>query len=478
MNQRLLPSISTVTVGFIAAVTMWTAWLITHLPWLGMPESVALPIVVFAWVLALAIGGSLLIRDGATRGETTLRCVGAGVISSLLGLLILGSKLTEPPTPVEAGEAVTTAVSLKPAAGLMVIGFLITGGVLGLLAGLVAGVVTPATLRPTIPSESNPRWLGRFAMVACVSIVPLIVVGGLVTSTGSGMAVPDWPNTYGTNMFLYPLGPRAAPDVFLEHSHRLFGTLIGLTTLALTVMVFAHDSRGFVRGWATAAFLFIVIQGVLGGIRVRQGHVDFAQDDKFYRVIHGVLAQGVFCMYAALAVYLSPIYQRAKAGIISGAIDLAASTAKPRLLRIFANAALHTTILQLIMGAVYRHGRHMHVLWTHIALSFVVLFLALLAASAAQGVRPSDGPSRRTIARLGGLVGGCVVLQFALGWVAFLFTNSGPQAASVGEGLLRTSHQANGALLIAAMAGLAVWSRVLAPKQQAVTIAAPAAATA
>ncbi|MBY0112189.1 MAG: COX15/CtaA family protein [Phycisphaerales bacterium] len=465
MIQRLLPNTSTVTVGFIAAVTMWTAWLVTHLPWLGLPESVALPIVVSAWFAALAVGGVLLAKDGATRGETSLRCVGAGLISALLGLLILGSKLTEPPTQVAAGEAVTTAVSLKPAAGLMVAGFLATGALLGLVAGLAAGVLGRPAARVNIPSASNPVWLGRFAVVACVSIVPLIVVGGLVTSTGSGMAVPDWPNTYGTNMFLYPLGPRAAPDVFLEHSHRLFGTLIGLTTLTLTILVFAHDSRKFVRGWAVAAFFFVVLQGVLGGIRVRTGHVDFAQDDKFYRVIHGVLAQGVFCMYAALAVFLSPIYQRAKQGILSGVINLAASTSRPKLLRIFANAALHTTLLQLIMGAVYRHTRHVHVLWTHIALSFVVVVLAILAASAAQGVRPSDESARRAVARLGALAGASVVLQFVLGWVVFLVASNTPQAASIGEGLLRTAHQANGAVLIASLAGLAVWSRAIAPKR-------------
>lgn len=475
MAQRFIPSSSVFTVGFAAAVSMWVAWLITHLPWIGCPESVALPIVLATWFAALAVGAVAIAREGATRGETGVRSALAGVVSALLGLLILGSKLTAPPTPVEAGSAVTQAVELRPAAGLIVIGFLLTGLVLGALAGLIAGVVARPTLRTAIASESERLWLGRFAWVACVSIVPLIVVGGLVTSTGSGMAVPDWPNTYGTNMFLYPLGPRAAPDVFLEHSHRLFGSLIGLTTLMLTIMVFARDSRAFVRGWAVTAFVLIVVQGILGGIRVRTGNVEFADDDKFYRVVHGVLAQGVFCMYVALAVFLSPVYQRAKQGIAAGLIDLQASTAKPKLLRIFANAALHTTLLQLLLGAVYRHVRHMHVLWTHIALSFVVVVLAILAASAAQGVRPSDGQARRAVARLGALAGACVVLQFALGWLVFMVSGSSPQATTITESLIRTSHQANGAILIAALAGLAVWSRALAPKGSAALPAAVAA---
>ena len=75
--------------------------------------------------------------------------------------------------------------------------------------------------------------LHRFAAFVVAATAILIFAGGLVTSTGSGLSVPDWPNTFGTNMFLYPLGPRAAPDVFLEHSHRLFGTLVGLSAIAM-----------------------------------------------------------------------------------------------------------------------------------------------------------------------------------------------------------------------------------------------------
>ena len=184
MGNRLIPSNSVFAVGFAGAVAMWVGWLLTHLPWIGLVESVAQPVVVATWFAALAVGSAAIAREGATRGETVLRATGAGFLSSLLGLLILGSKLTTTPAAVEAGKAVTSAVELRPAAALIVLGFLCTGAVLGLFAGLAAGVITKPSLRTSLPTASEKLWLGRFAWIACVSIVPLIVVGGLVTSTG------------------------------------------------------------------------------------------------------------------------------------------------------------------------------------------------------------------------------------------------------------------------------------------------------
>ena len=79
------------------------------------------------------------------------------------------------------------------------------------------------------------RWSRRLALLLTVLTFPLIWVGGLVTTTDAGMAVPDWPNTYGYNMLLYPweswlLGPW---DLFIEHGHRLLGALVGMVTIAL-----------------------------------------------------------------------------------------------------------------------------------------------------------------------------------------------------------------------------------------------------
>ena len=95
----------------------------------------------------------------------------------------------------------------------------------------------------------------------------LIVVGGLVTSKGAGMSVPDWPTTYGYNMFLFPYS-KWVGGVFWEHSHRLLATGIGLITLVLASVAFFKEKRVWVRWLAVAAVVGVITQGVLGGLRV------------------------------------------------------------------------------------------------------------------------------------------------------------------------------------------------------------------
>src|SRR5690554_3486515 len=103
---------------------------------------------------------------------------------------------------------------------------------------------TFAVTSPTINAESRcPH--GIAVLLVCV-VFPLIWVGGLVTTYGAGMAVPDWPTTYGYNLFLYPwqtwvFGPWA---LFIEHGHRLLGALAGIITIALVVAVWRTDRRG------------------------------------------------------------------------------------------------------------------------------------------------------------------------------------------------------------------------------------------
>src|SRR4029077_11054524 len=94
----------------------------------------------------------------------------------------------------------------------------------------VAKKMNPTTLQPA----ASP-WPHRLALLLASATFPLLWVGGLVTSYDAGMAVPDWPTTYGYNLFLYPwqswvLGPW---DLFIEHGHRLFGAAVGLLSIAL-----------------------------------------------------------------------------------------------------------------------------------------------------------------------------------------------------------------------------------------------------
>src|ERR671915_2638724 len=95
------------------------------------------------------------------------------------------------------------------------------------------------------PSSISP-WPHRFALLTALVTFPLLFVGGLVTSTGSGLAVPDWPTTFGHNMFLYPLSGMVG-GILYEHSHRLLGALVGFLTVVLTLWLWLKESRLWLR---------------------------------------------------------------------------------------------------------------------------------------------------------------------------------------------------------------------------------------
>jgi cytochrome c oxidase assembly protein subunit 15 len=462
LRTLLRPSV--LTDAFAATIVVWWTWFVTHLPWLGIPEQVSVAAILAAWLLALIICARAFGKEGRTWGEAVVASGAAGFLSALAGLLILGSKLVEDPSPGAMGQA-----SLKPGAILMAVGFLALGTVLGLAGGAIGRFLSKPRQRANDADENRRNWLGRFGIVAAVAVVPLLIVGGLVTSSNSGMAVPDWPNTYGSNMFLYPIGPRATPAIYLEHSHRLFGALIGLTAIVLCALVFMYDRRGFVKLLTLIVLALVISQGILGGMRVLQGSAEAAKDAKWARVFHGVLAQIIFCLFVAIGVYLSPLYQRVKAAVVAGFVSFDPEGVKPKMFRIFSAAALHTTLLQLVFGAMYRHTRSAHALWTHIGFSVLIVVFVLLAAFAARGLRVSDAPAQKFVRTIGGLAAVCVGLQFTLGWLTFLLGGSTLEARSIAEVLLRTSHQANGALLLALVTILMLWGRILAPKAKAIT---------
>jgi hypothetical protein len=211
--------------------------------------------------------------------------------------------------------------------------------------------------------------------------------------------------------------------------------------------------------WSAAIFLAICLQGGLGGIRVLFGSADAAKDNRFLAFAHGVIAQLIFAALVAIALHLGRAYRSA--------------LAEPTLphagrLRKVAAAAFHTTLLQLIFGALYRHVGGSHSLWTHAGFSVVVLILTALAGFYASALpRPAASesvPLVRTLSMGGRWQIALVALQFALGWAAFAVSGHDRNAANTMDALIRTAHQANGALLLAATTLVAVLSRRIAPK--------------
>lgn len=430
------------TVGFLAGVAVWATWFITHLPWVGMNEMVAKPVVLAAWIATLITG-----LRWVSPSQRQLAGLGSGILSAVLGLLILGSKL------VEAPNASGVSAGVRPGAALIAAGFL----GLGLALGGIAGLIT-SKLRGPKNAADNSDWLSRFAWVTVAALAPLLFIGGLVTSTNSGMAVPDWPNSFGSNMFLYPLGPWIAPDVFFEHSHRLFGTLVGASVLVLMLLTLFWGPSGFARKLAIVCSVLVCTQGLFGGVRVMMGSAVDSEDAKSGRWIafaHGVLAQLTMLAVVMLAVRLTAAFRTFD--LKSFTLDAAMS----KRVRIFATGLMHATILQLIFGAMFRHTRSSHPLWAHVAFSIVVVVFAVAAGfilTSAQAKATSVG---RVLGRIGLGLLVVVVVQFTLGWVTFGLGGLEARAGNIPQALLRTTHQANGALLLALATAAFVWGRAI-----------------
>ena len=131
--------------------------------------------------------------------------------------------------------------------------------------------------------------LRHFSKLVCLSTLFLIFVGGLVTSTGSGLAVPDWPLSYGM------LFPPMVGGVFYEHGHRMVASVVGFLTLILAIWMGRREKRVWVRNLGFAALAAVIAQGILGGITV-----------KFFlptsvSVCHGILAQTFFILTIIIA---------------------------------------------------------------------------------------------------------------------------------------------------------------------------------
>ena len=145
-------------------------------------------------------------------------------------------------------------------------------------------------------------WRHRLGVATAAATLVLIFVGGLVTSTGSGLSVPDWPLSYGMLM------PPMVGGVFYEHSHRMVASLVGFLTLVLAVWTARAEARAGVRRLAWAALAAVVAQGVLGGLTV------IYLLPTPVSVAHACLAQTFFCITIALAYSRRPSMRPACAG--------------------------------------------------------------------------------------------------------------------------------------------------------------------
>src|SRR5580693_394707 len=142
-------------------------------------------------------------------------------------------------------------------------------------------------------------WLHRYTTFVAASTVLLLVAGGLVTSTGSGLSVPDWPTSYGWSMFTFPMRNMVG-GIFYEHGHRLIASSVGFLTIVLTIWLWRAEPRRWVRELGLTALGAVVLQGLLGGITV----LFFLPTA--ISTAHAGLAQIFFGLTVAIALVTSP----------------------------------------------------------------------------------------------------------------------------------------------------------------------------
>lgn len=258
--------------------------------------------------------------------------------------------------------------------------------------------------------------LGR---VNAAAAVVLLAAGGMVTSTDSGLAVPDWPLSYGRWL------PAMTGGVFFEHGHRMIASLVGLLILVMAAWTQLEEPRPAVRRLAWWTLLAVCVQGVLGGVTVYLGLPTAVS------AAHATLGQTTFCLLVAMADLVT----------LQDAGPAAAPAGRLRALAAAAVAALWT---QLVLGSILRHGGGS--LSSHVAGACVAAPLAgaLGAAALARPEPVLRGPARALLGLLG--------LQLVLGLLAADFRSVPAPRASHPMIVFATLHVVVGALTLGSAA--------------------------
>jgi len=266
----------------------------------------------------------------------------------------------------------------------------------------------------------------RLALATLGATCVLILLGGLVTNTGSALAVPDWPNTFGYNMVLFPWS-RMVGGILYEHSHRLMGMLVGLLTLALAAALWREGGR--LRRLGLIAVVAVIAQGVLGGLRVVLLEDTLA-------IFHGCLAQAFFALLAVIALMTAP---RAR---------VAAPPIEPALKGLAVLAAV-LVYVQIVFGALLTHAGRIDL---HLAGALLVfVFVPIVAAQLRRTGDAVAAPISRLVTVLLGI-------QLLLGLGSYLarFSPMWIPGEQLTVTALPVAHRLVGSLILAATVILAV----------------------
>jgi heme a synthase len=269
------------------------------------------------------------------------------------------------------------------------------------------------------------------AVFAAIVTLPLLYVGGSVTTYRVGLAVPDWPKTFGTNMFLYDFY-NAPFGVRLEHTHRLYGAAVGLACIFLAVWFALFERRRWMKVLGFVTLATVTTQGILGGTRVTEVSTLLA-------AIHGAMGQACFALMVALCVFTSRKW-------LEGARPVPDSHHLRRRVAVL----LGLVVAQLCFGSWLRHYGTWTAVVVHSTLALAIWGHALvlwIRVDRQRDVLRALVPSARALLLVSSV-------QMLLGAGAFLYLlpfDGIPRSVSFYQAVVRTGHQTNGALVFAAL---------------------------
>jgi heme a synthase len=290
--------------------------------------------------------------------------------------------------------------------------------------------------------QRGPFWIALFATVFTL---PLLFVGGSVTTYRVGLAVPDWPTTFGVNMFLYDFW-NAPFGVRVEHAHRLYGAAVGFATLVLAGWFLAFERRAWIKWLGVLAVVAVIVQGVLGGTRVTEVSTVLA-------AVHGCMGQAFFGLLVTLCVLTGRSWSQSARAVVDS------DRLRPRAL-----INLGLVASQIGVGSWLRHYGSRSALVAHGLLGLAVWIHLMFFSWRVERVRGRLKllvPSTRAAAATS-------TLQIVLGIVAMLYLlpfDGNPRTVTFYQAVVRTGHQTNGALLLAAtiVATLRTFGQLAAP---------------
>ena len=307
--------------------------------------------------------------------------------------------------------------------------------------------------------------LAWFAALGALWVFGVVTLGAFTTSIHAGMAFPDWPLSNGS---INPAGWLTEVDKFAEHSHRLFGMVMGLLAIGLVVGLHRYEARAWLRNLGWGSLAIVVIQGLLGGTRVLQDSIQVPGFSlslgEMLRIPHGILAQVYVCTLFAIATSLSRPWVEGR----PSRSDLpGASPADTSGLRQLALAATGMIFVQLVIAALMRHNNaglaiptfpltpeggllpsqwdfRVGIHFAHRAMALVLTgVLGALVINLWRAPRTSEGYKLAA-----GLITGLLFVQILLGAIT-VWTTRDPHAA--------TAHVIVGAVLLATVFTLTWW---------------------